>query len=110
MSHQPLMATHSNVHKLCNHSRNLTNNQLKAIKESNGIVGLNFVTGFLRSDGQMNENTDLEITQINLNDNTIEGLANKDSSVIAVQYHPEASPGPHDTHEFFDKFIEILSK
>lgn len=56
------------------------------------------------------KNTDLEITQINLNDNTIEGLANKDSSVIAVQYHPEASPGPHDTHEFFDKFIEILSK
>ena len=44
------------------------------------------------------------------NYNTIEGLSNKDSSVIAVQYHPEASPGPHDTHEFFDKFIKILSE
>ena len=73
LSHQPLMATHSNVHKLCNHSRNLTNNQLKAIKESNGIVGLNFVTGFLRSDGQMNENTDLEIILKHL-DHLIENL------------------------------------
>jgi membrane dipeptidase len=59
LSTQPLMATHSNSHFLTNHSRNLTNEQLKAIKNSNGIVGVNFATAFLRDDGQMKEDTDL---------------------------------------------------
>ena len=57
----PLIATHSNVHELSNHSRNLTNKQLSAIKETGGIVGLNFATAFLRSDGQMHPDTDLEL-------------------------------------------------
>ena len=59
LSKQPLIATHSNAHFLTNHSRNLTNEQLKAIKISNGIVGVNFATAFLRDDGQMKEDTDL---------------------------------------------------
>ena len=59
LSKQPLMATHSNAHFLTNHSRNLTDEQLKAIKDSNGIVGVNFATAFLRDDGQMKEDTNL---------------------------------------------------
>ena len=61
LSTKPLIATHSNSHQLCQHSRNLTNTQLKAIKESKGIVGINFATGFLRSDGQMTSDTSLDI-------------------------------------------------
>jgi len=61
LSTKPLIATHSNSHELCQHSRNLTNTQLHAIKESKGIVGINFATGFLRPDGQMKPDTSLDL-------------------------------------------------
>ena len=60
ISNKPLVATHSNAHEICPHSRNLTNKQLQAIKDSDGIVGLNLATAFLRPDGKMEEDTDLE--------------------------------------------------
>ena len=60
LSSQPLIATHSNAHYLSNHSRNLTNKQLEAINESNGIVGVNFAPAFLRSDGKMVSDTKLD--------------------------------------------------
>lgn len=52
-SSAPLVATHSNAHALCHHARNLTDEQLLIIKDSSGMVGLNFATAFLRSDGKM---------------------------------------------------------
>ena len=57
----PLVATHSNVHALCASSRNLTDRQLDAIAESEGLVGVNFAVGFLREDGKRDANTPLEI-------------------------------------------------
>ena len=59
-SDAPLIATHSNVHQLCASSRNLTDEQLAAIAESDGMVGVNFAVAFLRSDGQKNVDTSLE--------------------------------------------------
>lgn len=53
LSQHPLVATHSNAHAICPHSRNLTDAQLAAIRESDGMVGLNFAVAFLRSDGRM---------------------------------------------------------
>lgn len=53
ISDAPLVATHSNVHALSTQSRNLTDKQLAAIAESDGMVGVNFATAFLRADGQM---------------------------------------------------------
>jgi len=53
---------------------------------------------------------DLEITHINLNDNTLEGFRHKKYPVIAVQYHPEASPGPHDAHYMFGEFVKLMKK
>ena len=61
LSSAPLVATHSNAHALCASPRNLTDDQLRAIRDSNGMVGLNFATGFLRPDGQMNPDTDIEL-------------------------------------------------
>lgn len=60
LSRSPLVATHSNVHAICPSPRNLTDKQLDAIKASNGFVGLNFATGFMRDDGKMIADTDLE--------------------------------------------------
>jgi len=57
----PLVATHSNVHSLCEHSRNLTDKQLTAIAESDGMVGLNFATPFLREDGRERSDVELDI-------------------------------------------------
>ena len=57
----PLVATHSNVHAICPSARNLTDWQLGAIRESGGMVGLNFATGFLREDGRMVSNTGMVI-------------------------------------------------
>jgi membrane dipeptidase len=59
LSEHPLVATHSNVHSLTPHPRNLTDEQLDAIRESNGVVGLNFAVSFLREDGGRDSNTPL---------------------------------------------------
>ena len=61
ISKKPLIATHSNAHQLCESPRNLTDDQLAAIKDTEGIVGLNFATGFLRKDGGRDTNTRQEM-------------------------------------------------
>jgi membrane dipeptidase len=61
ISTHPLVATHSNVFAICPHARNLVDWQLAAIRESGGMVGLNFATGFLRPDGKFLVDTDMEI-------------------------------------------------
>jgi carbamoyl-phosphate synthase small subunit len=53
-------------------------------------------------------NSDLEISQINLNDSTIEGLKHKTLPAFSVQYHPEACPGPEDTGWLFDNFLALI--
>jgi carbamoyl-phosphate synthase small subunit len=50
----------------------------------------------------------VELTHINLNDNTLEGLRHKKLAAFSVQYHPEASPGPHDANYLFDEFLERI--
>ena len=55
---------------------------------------------------EMPEN--MEVTHINLNDNTVEGMRHKELPIYSVQYHPEACPGPKDNDYIFDKFLELV--
>lgn len=52
----------------------------------------------------------IKITHINLNDNTVAGISMLDKKAFSVQYHPESSPGPHDSRYLFDQFIELMNK
>ncbi|HFA49681.1 MAG TPA: carbamoyl-phosphate synthase small subunit [Bacteroidetes bacterium] len=67
--------------------------------------------GFGVSPAAIEKNKDkVEITHVNLNDNTIEGIKINGKKAFSVQYHPEASPGPHDARYLFDEFIEMIKE
>lgn len=53
---------------------------------------------------------DVEVTHFNLNDKTVEGIAHKEFAAFSVQYHPEASPGPHDSYYLFGRFKDMVLK
>jgi carbamoyl-phosphate synthase small subunit len=52
--------------------------------------------------------SEVELTHIDLNDNTLEGLRHRTMPLFSVQYHPEASPGPHDSHYLFKDFVKLM--
>jgi carbamoyl-phosphate synthase small subunit len=52
----------------------------------------------------------VELTHVNLNDQTLEGFRHRNYPVFCVQYHPEAAPGPHDSHYLFDDFVELMTE
>lgn len=65
--------------------------------------------GFAVDLEQARSATNLELTHINLNDQTVEGLAWRDLPAFSVQYHPESNPGPHDSHYLFDDFVALMA-
>jgi carbamoyl-phosphate synthase small subunit len=65
--------------------------------------------GFAVDAKAVTENSPIEITHINLNDNTVEGMRVKGKKAFSVQYHPESSPGPHDSKYLFDQFVSSLN-
>jgi carbamoyl-phosphate synthase small subunit len=64
--------------------------------------------GFAVDPESLNLN-EVEITHLNLNDGTLEGFRHRNYPVFCVQYHPEAAPGPHDSHYLFDDFVKLMS-
>jgi carbamoyl-phosphate synthase small subunit len=63
--------------------------------------------GFAVDPDSLNQN-DIELTHMNLNDQTLEGFRHRNHAVFCVQYHPEAAPGPHDSHYLFDDFVKLM--
>jgi len=78
----------------------------------NLITGLCEVTsqnhGFAVKADEVRDHDNVEVTHLNLNDKTIEGIRRKDKQAFSVQYHPEASPGPHDSRYLFDEFVKLM--
>ena len=66
--------------------------------------------GFVVSKESLGANADFEMTHQHLNDDTVAGMRMKNKNCFSVQYHPEASPGPHDSSYLFDEFIENIKK
>ncbi len=66
--------------------------------------------GFAVNREQLENHPDLEITHYHLNDNTVAGMKMKTKNCFSVQYHPEASPGPHDSSYLFDAFVENIRR
>jgi len=66
--------------------------------------------GFAINKEETENNKDVEITHVHLNDHTVAGIRLKNKPVFSVQYHPEASPGPHDSEYLFDQFIESIKQ
>ncbi|MGB0882360.1 MAG: glutamine-hydrolyzing carbamoyl-phosphate synthase small subunit, partial [Vicingaceae bacterium] len=91
-----------NGHRGCNHPvMNLETGKGEITSQNHG-----FVVDYASAEG----NDNIIVTHKHLNDDTLAGLRLKDRSVFSVQYHPEASPGPHDSRYLFDNFIANIVK
>jgi carbamoyl-phosphate synthase small subunit len=85
------------------------NQPVKALERAKGGVTITSHNhGFAVFAGSLPD--EVEVTHINLNDGCIEGLHHKTKPVFSIQYHPEASPGPHDAQGFFRQFIELMER
>ncbi len=106
ISDAPLVATHSNAHALCTHSRNLTDKQLAAIRETGGMVGLNYAVAFLRDDGRKNVNTPLE-TMLRHLDYLIEHLG-EDHVGLGSDFDGATIPAELGTVSGLPKLVEAM--
>ncbi len=89
-SDKPLVATHSNAHSICPHSRNLTDDQLRAIAQSDGMVGINFAVAFLREDGKML--ADVPLTQMMKHLDHLMGVLGEDRVGLGSDYDGAVVP------------------
>lgn len=97
-----------NTEKMFNGHRGI-NHPIKNLLTGKGeITSQNH--GFVITRESINAQSEIEVTHVHLNDNTIAGIALKSKPVFSVQYHPEASAGPHDARYLFDQFINHLNQ
>ena len=80
--------------------KNLLTNQIEITAQNHGFC----------VDPESLPSSDVEVTHLNLNDHTNEGMRHKSAPIFSVQYHPEASPGPHDSHYLFTQFTDLMKE
>jgi carbamoyl-phosphate synthase small subunit len=80
--------------------KNLLTNQIEITAQNHGFC----------VDPESLPSSDVEVTHLNLNDHTNEGMRHKSAPIFSVQYHPEASPGPHDSHYLFAQFTDLMKE
>ena len=107
LGHQVIaLANGISTYKMHNGHRGI-NHPVKNIKTGKGeITSQNH--GFAVNREEAEANVDLKVSHVHLNDDTVAGLEMKNKNCFSVQYHPEASPGPHDSTYLFDQFIENI--
>ncbi|MCL6461079.1 carbamoyl-phosphate synthase small subunit [Flavobacterium micromati] len=107
LGHQVIgLANGISTYKMFNGHRGI-NHPVKNVITGNGeITSQNH--GFAVNKEELESNAELEITHVHLNDGTVAGMRMKNKNCFSVQYHPEASPGPHDASYLFDQFIDNI--
>ena len=85
-------------HRGLNHPCGMNNNNIEITSQNHGFA----------IDPNSLSNELVEITHLNLNDKTVAGLKLINKPIFSVQYHPEASPGPHDSDYLFEKFVSLM--
>jgi carbamoyl-phosphate synthase small subunit len=107
LGHQILAEANGiSTYKMHNGHRGLNHPVKNLITGKSEITSQNH--GFVVSAEDIRQHPEIEVTHINLNDDTIEGFRMKTKKAFSVQYHPESSPGPHDSDYLFDEFISLL--
>lgn len=109
LGHQIIaLANGISTYKMHNGHRGINHPVKNLITGKGEITSQNHGFAVNKEESLANEN--VEITHMHLNDDTVAGIKLKDSNCFSVQFHPEASPGPHDSSYLFDEFIENMSK
>ena len=107
LGHQVVaLANNISTYKMYNGHRGINHPVINVGTSKGEITSQNH--GFAINRAETEANDDLVITHIHLNDDTVAGIRMKDKMVFSVQYHPEASPGPHDSNYLFDEFFELI--
>ncbi|MDO1513623.1 glutamine-hydrolyzing carbamoyl-phosphate synthase small subunit [Maribacter confluentis] len=109
LGHQILALVNGvSTYKMHNGHRGINHPVLNLLNGKGEITSQNH--GFAINREETEANDSLEITHVHLNDKTVAGIRMKNKDVFSVQYHPEASPGPHDADYLFDDFFGLIEK
>jgi carbamoyl-phosphate synthase small subunit len=107
LGHQIIaLANGISTYKMFNGHRGINHPVMNLVSGKGEVTSQNH--GFAVNKEELEQHQDFEITHVHINDGTVAGMRMKSKNCFSVQYHPEASPGPHDSSYLFDEFIENI--